>query len=328
MEEKRILLTGFEPFSDLDINESSEVVKLISNSGLQDVEIIPSILSVDEEGTESSLHILKAMEFDAVIHLGLSRDSEKILFERFATNLISMELPDNSGRLVKGSKILENAPEIIKTTASIHNFDEEFEQDKDVQWSNSAGSYICNETYFKTLSGLSNSTIPVLFIHLPKMSEISLNRQVEVVSRAIMVMVTRPKLTVVGGMIKDLNGSILACMRPEGDAWSGWWEFPGGKVEENESLKDALSREIEEELGVTVTPRSKVCEINHRYQDRDVNLHIFDCGIVDRKDIVLFEHDESRWLSQEELLDVKWLPADLPTIEEWYREGIPNSSPP
>ena len=328
MEEKRILLTGFEPFSDLDINESSEVVKLISNSGLQDVEIIPSILSVDEEGTESSLHILKAMEFDAVIHLGLSRDSEKILFERFATNLISMELPDNSGRLVKGSKILENAPEIIKTTASIHNFDEEFEQDKDVQWSNSAGSYVCNETYFKTLSGLSNSTIPVLFIHLPKMSEISLNRQVEVVSRAIMVMVTRPKLTVVGGMIKDLNGSILACMRPEGDAWSGWWEFPGGKVEENESLKDALSREIEEELGVTVTPRSNVCEINHRYQERDVNLNIFDCGIVDRKDIVLFEHDESRWLSQEELLDVKWLPADLPTIEEWYREGIPNSNPP
>ena len=188
------------------------------------------------------------------------------------------------------------------------------DRDKDVQWSNSAGSYVCNETYFKTLSGLSNSTIPVLFIHLPKMSEISLNRQVEVVSRAIMVMVTRPKLTVVGGMIKDLNGSILACMRPEGDAWSGWWEFPGGKVEENESLKDALSREIEEELGVTVTPRSKVCEINHRYQDRDVNLHIFDCGIVDRKDIVLFEHDESRWLSQEELLDVKWLPADLSLI--------------
>ena len=328
MEKKRILLTGFEPFSGLDINESSEVVKLILNAGLQDIEIIPSILSVDEEGTESSLDILKAMEFDAVIHLGLSRDSGKILLERFATNMISMELPDNSGRVVKGSKILENAPERIETTVSIHNFDEEFEQDKDVQWSHSAASYVCNETYFKTLSGLSNSTIPVLCIHLPKISEISLDRQVEVVSRAIMLMVTRPKLTVVGGMIRDLNGSILACMRPEGDAWSGWWEFPGGKVEGNESLKDALSREIMEELSVRVYPRSKVCEINHRYQDRDVNLHIFDCGIVDRKDIVLLEHDESRWLSQEELLDVKWLPADLPTIEEWYREGIPNSSPP
>ena len=328
MEEKRVLLTGFEPFSGLDINESSEVVKIISNAGLQDIEIISSVLSVDEGGTESSLDILKAMEFDAVIHLGLSRNSEKILLERFATNMISMELPDNSGRMVKKSKILKNASERIETTVSIHNFDEEFEHDKDVQWSCSAGSYVCNETYFKTLSALSNSNIPILFIHLPKMSEISLNKQVEVVSRAIRLMVTRPKLTVVGAMIRDENGSILACMRPEGDAWSGWWEFPGGKVEGNESLTDALSREIEEELGVSVYPRSKVCEINHSYQDRDVNLHIFDCGIVDRKDIVLLEHDESRWLSQEELLDVKWLPADLPTIEVWYREGIPNSSSP
>tara|TARA_B100000965_G_scaffold83106_1_gene66859 strand:- start:27688 stop:28674 length:987 start_codon:yes stop_codon:yes gene_type:complete len=327
MGEKRILLTGFEPFAGLDINESSEVVKIISNTGLQDIEIISSFLSVDEEGTESSLDIIKAWEFDAVIHLGLSRNSEKILLERFATNMISMELPDNSGRMVKKSKILENAPERIETKVSIHNFDEEFEHDKDVQWSHSAGRYVCNETYFKTLYGLSHSTIPILFIHLPKMSEISLSRQAEVVSRAIRLMVTRPKMTVVGAMIRDTNGSILACMRPEGDAWSGWWEFPGGKVEEGESLTDALSREIEEELGLSVYPKSKVCEINHRYQDRDVNLHIFDCGIADRLDIVLLEHDESRWLSQEELLDVKWLPADLPTIEVWHREGIPNTSP-
>ena len=328
MGEKRILLTGFEPFAGLDINESSEVVKIISNTGLRDIEIISRVLSVDEEGTESSLDILKEGEFDAVIHLGLSRNSEKILLERYATNMISMELPDNSGRMVKKSKILENASERIETTVSIHNFDEEFEHDKEVQWSHNAGSYVCNETYFKTLSGLSHSTTPILFIHLSEMSKISLNRQAEVVSRAIRLMVTRPKLTVVGAMIRDPNGSILACMRPEGDAWSGWWEFPGGKVEGNESLTDALSREIEEELAVSVYPRSKVCEINHRYQDRDVNLHIFDCGIVDSQDIVLLEHDESRWLSQEELLDVKWLPADLPTIEAWHREGIPNSSPP
>ncbi len=324
---KRILLTGFEPFAGLDINESSEVVKIISNMRLQDIEIIPNILSVDEAGTECSLGILKASEFDAVIHLGLSRKSEKILLERFATNMISMSLPDNSGRMVKKSKILENAPERIETTVSIRNFNKEFEHDKDVVWSHSAGSYVCNETYFKTLSGVSHSTIPILFIHLPKISEISLNRQAEVVSRAIRLIVMRPKLTVVGAMIRDLNGSILACMRPEGDAWSGWWEFPGGKVEADESLKGALSREIKEELSVSVYPRSKVCEINHRYQDRDVNLHIFDCGIVDKQDIVLLEHDESRWLSQEELLDVKWLPADLPTIEAWYREGIPNQVP-
>lgn len=327
MGKKKILLTGFEPFSGLDFNESSEVVKIISSMRLPDIEIIPSVLSVDEQGTECSLNIVEAGEFDAVVHLGLSRKSENIRLERFATNMISMESPDNSGRMANKSKILENAPERIETTVSIHNLDEEFENDSDVKWSLSAGSYVCNETYFKTLYGLSHSNIPVLFIHLPKMSKISLSRQSEVVLRVIELMVTRPKLTVVGAMIKDSNGSILSCMRPEGDAWSGWWEFPGGKVEGNESLRDALTREIEEELGMSVYPGSKVCEINHRYQDRDVSLHIFDCGIIDRQKVILLEHDESRWLSQEQLLDVKWLPADLPTIEAWYREGIPITSP-
>ena len=173
MGEKRILLTGFEPFAGLDINESSEVVKIISNMGLRDIEIISHFLSVDEEGTESSLDILKAREFDAVIHLGLSRNSEKILLERFATNMISMELPDNSGRMVKKSKILENASERIETTVSIHNFDEEFEHDKDVQWSHSAEATYVMRHISRLYRDFSHSTIPILFIHLPKMSKIS-----------------------------------------------------------------------------------------------------------------------------------------------------------
>ena len=327
MGHKRVLLTGFEPFSDLAINESSEIVDIISNVELENIEIITKILSVDQRGTTESLDILKNTKFDAVLHLGLSRNSEKIRLERYANNLISMTFPDNSGRLIKNSKIIENAPERIETTVSIHNFDEEFEHESDVEWSGNAGSYVCNETYFRTLSKFSHSTAPILFILLPKMINIPLSRQSEIVSRSIRLMVTRPKMIVVGAMIRNSKGHILACMRPKGDAWAGWWEFPGGKVEGEESLKDALSREIEEELGISVEPRSKICEINHRYHDRDVNLHIFDCGIVDNDDIVLMEHDDSRWLSQEELLDVEWLPADLPTIEGWHRGGIPIPKP-
>jgi|TARA_B100001094_G_scaffold46859_1_gene42077 mutator protein MutT len=323
MKRKRVLLTGFEPFSDLAINESSEIVDMISNVDMGNIEITTKILSVDQRGTVESLDILKKGKFDAVLHLGLSRNSEKVRLERFATNIISMQSPDNSGRLIKKSKIIENFSDRIETTVSIHNFDEEFEDDPDVKWSDSAGSYVCNETYYRTLAKFSHSKVPILFVHLPKMTEIPLSRQSEIVLRSIRIMVTRPKMIVVGAMIRNQKGSILACMRPKGDAWSGWWEFPGGKVEGEESLKDALSREIEEELGLPIMPRSKVCEINHRYQDRDVNLHIFDCGIVDNDEIVLMEHDESRWLSQDELLDVKWLPADFPTIESWHREGIP-----
>ena len=325
---KRILLTGFEPFSDLGYNESSEVVNIISDSGVDDIEIVHRILSVDKKGTIESLGLLKTEDFDAVLHLGLSRNSEEIRLERYASNEISMPFPDNSGRMIKGREIIENSSERIETTVSIHNFDEEFEHDSDVQWSQSAGSFVCNETYFRTLSKFANTSIPILFIHLPKKSKVALSRQSEIVSRAIRLMISRPKMIVVGAMIRNSEGSILSCMRPKGDAWSGWWEFPGGKVEEDESLKDALSREIEEELGLSIEVKSKICEINHMYQDRDVNLHIFDCGVVESEDIFLREHDESRWLSQDELLDVKWLPADLPTIKDWHRNGIPIPSHP
>jgi 8-oxo-dGTP diphosphatase len=56
-----------------------------------------------------------------------------------------------------------------------------------------------------------------------------------------------------------------------------------------------------------------------------VKLQIWDCGVIDPDSIRLIEHDEIRWLSVDELLDVKWLPADLPIIERWKREGIPRT---
>jgi 8-oxo-dGTP diphosphatase len=116
---------------------------------------------------------------------------------------------------------------------------------------------------------------------------------------------------------------MLACRRPEGDAWAGWWEFPGGKIEENESQEIALIREIEEELGISVSPISCVAEISHDYGDRDVDLFIWKCEPVDPASIRLSEHDKAVWIRKEGLIDLKWLPADLPLIEEWSSSGIP-----
>ena len=324
MSDRKVLLTGFEPFHDQQVNESSQVVKEILNSGLEGVQISHKILTVDLAGSITPSKILDNEEFDAVLLLGLSRKSNIIQLERYARNKISMKFPDNSGRKLDNEIIQHNYPDMIETTVSIHNFDEEFDSDDDVKWSTDAGSFVCNETYFRTLA--SNSRIPVLFIHLPKADRVNLGRQIEVVTRAVLLMINRPKLRVVGALLRDKKNRIFSCMRPEGDAWSGWWEFPGGKVDPGESMQEALSREIKEELGILVNPKSKICEIDYSYKDRDVNLNIFDCGLVDPQDITLKEHGDSRWLAREELLEVKWLPADLPTIEDWYLNGIPQSN--
>ena len=51
---------------------------------------------------------------------------------------------------------------------------------------------------------------------------------------------------------------------------------------------------------------------------------ILNCGIISEDEITLVEHDGMKWLSREELLDVKWLPADLPILEKWFNEGLPS----
>lgn len=318
-------MTGFEPFHDQQVNESSQVVKEILNSGIEGVQISHRILTVDLAGSTVPSKILGFEKFDAVVLLGLSRKSNIIQLERYARNKISMKFPDNSGRKLDNKIIQHNSPNTIETTVSIHTFDEEFDSDDDVEWSIDAGSFVCNETYFRTLA--SNSGTPILFIHLPKADRVNLERQIEVVSTAIRLMINRPKLKVVGALLRDKENRIFSCMRPDGDAWAGWWEFPGGKVDPGESMQEALSREIKEELGILVSPKSKICEIDHSYEDRDVNLHIFDCGLVDPQEITLMEHGDSRWLAREDLLEVNWLPADLPTIQDWRLNGIPQSNP-
>ena len=325
MSDRKVLLTGFEPFHDQQVNESSQVVKEILNSGIEGVQISHRILTVDLAGSTVPSKILGFEKFDAVVLLGLSRKSNIIQLERYARNKISMKFPDNSGRKLDNEIIQHNSPNTIETTVSIHTFDEEFDSDDDVEWSIDAGSFVCNETYFRTLA--SNSGTPILFIHLPKADRVNLERQIEVVSTAIRLMINRPKLKVVGALLRDKENRIFSCMRPDGDAWAGWWEFPGGKVDPGESMQEALSREIEEELGISVNPKSKICEIDHSYEDRDVNLHIFDCGLVDPQEITLMEHGDSRWLAREDLLEVNWLPADLPTIQDWRLNGIPQSNP-
>ena len=112
-------------------------------------------------------------------------------------------------------------------------------------------------------------------------------------------------------IIKD--NKIFATQRGYGE-FKGGWEFPGGKVEAEESLEDALVREIKEELDADIRVRELFETVEYDYPNFHLTMHCFICDLLS-DDFVLREHDDARWLGMDELDSVDWLPADEGLVE-------------
>ena len=328
-QKRPILVTGFEPFDGKNVNHSWDVAKAIAEKfGENQVKCI--LLTVDEEGSKIASRAIKLGEYSGILHLGIAIGREGVCIEIQAKNEYEVGRIDNSGRTLTEGKIVEGAPQSIPTTLSRHVIDECIEESRDLVLSTDCGGYICNETYFRSLNSVLESDIyvdrrphPVLFVHLPSTELVPLNRQIEAVSDIADAILAPPSMLVVGALLRDSSGRILSCRRPPEDQWSGWWEFPGGKVTKGETLIEAVSREVNEELGIQITPGKEVAREFYRYDDRSVELVIIDCGEIKPDSITLFEHDKSVWLNRENLSEVKWLPADTPIIEGWIANGLP-----
>ena len=113
---------------------------------------------------------------------------------------------------------------------------------------------------------------------------------------------------VVAALIWDEN-RFLACQRPAHKARGLMWEFVGGKVEPGESKEQALIRECQEELAVTIAVRDMFMEVDHVYPDLTVHLTLFNASIV--KGIPQkIEHNDLRWITVEEIDQYEFCPAD------------------
>jgi len=125
------------------------------------------------------------------------------------------------------------------------------------------------------------------------------------------------RVQVVGAAVlrDDADGvrRVLASRRTEPPHLAGLWEFPGGKVDPGETDAQALARELREEL-----------ELDAEVGDRlGGDLHIGDTAVLRvylatllrDGEPALVDHDAHRWLSADELLDVAWIPVDLPLVE-------------
>ncbi len=106
---------------------------------------------------------------------------------------------------------------------------------------------------------------------------------------------------------------IFATQRGYGDL-KGGWEFPGGKIETHETPKQALVREIEEELDTEIAVGALIDTIEYDYPTFHLSMDCFWCEIVSG-DLILKEHEAARWLTKSELDSVEWLPADIILIK-------------
>lgn len=109
------------------------------------------------------------------------------------------------------------------------------------------------------------------------------------------------------------NQKILATQRGYGE-FQGGWEFPGGKIEPEESPEEALKREIKEELDVSISIKEHLTTVEYTYPSFHLSMQCYFCEIQSGE-ITLLEHKAAKWLTKEELSSVSWLPADVEVVE-------------
>lgn len=121
-------------------------------------------------------------------------------------------------------------------------------------------------------------------------------------------------IKVVGAVIVK-EGKILCAQRNEHTSLPLMWEFPGGKIEENETPEDALKRELMEEMKCEITVGDKVVTTVHEYDFATIELTTFYSEMVNDR-IILEEHIDMKWLAPKELGTIEWAPADVEAVEK------------
>lgn len=109
------------------------------------------------------------------------------------------------------------------------------------------------------------------------------------------------------------EGKILITQRPKGVHLEGMWEFPGGKKEDSETLEQCMRREIMEELGIKIVIEKKLIEVQHEYETKFVELHFFQCAVIDGSPSPK-EGQKMKWVEPETLLNYRFPPPDREII--------------
>lgn len=127
-------------------------------------------------------------------------------------------------------------------------------------------------------------------------------------------------MVVTAGIIAR-EGRILICQRRRGSWGEFKWEFPGGKVEDEEDPAESLRRELREELAIEPQIGPLLCRLEHRYPDREVELYVFHI-LTYTGEVRNRQFESIRWVRLEELSDFDFLDADRPVVEALVKSTL------
>ncbi|MBF0787363.1 MULTISPECIES: (deoxy)nucleoside triphosphate pyrophosphohydrolase [unclassified Streptococcus] len=116
---------------------------------------------------------------------------------------------------------------------------------------------------------------------------------------------------VAAAILKD--GKYFCAQRPEGKLLAGFWEFPGGKLEQGESPEEALVREIKEEFNADIDVVNYINEASYDYEFGTVVMKTFEATLLSNR-LTLLEHQDSKWLEPHNLHTLNWAPVDRPAV--------------
>ena len=120
-------------------------------------------------------------------------------------------------------------------------------------------------------------------------------------------------IDVVAAVIKKDNKYLIA-QRNRDKHFAFYWEFPGGKVNDDESFENALKREIREELSINIKVNNKISSEKFRDEKINVEVHYFLCEKLD-EEIILSEHEDMKWVFKKNLLNFNLAPGDSKIIK-------------
>jgi mutator protein MutT len=119
--------------------------------------------------------------------------------------------------------------------------------------------------------------------------------------------------------ILEEGKKIMIARRAAGKHLEGFWEFPGGKIKENETPELCLTRELKEEFEIDVKIDKYIVESIYKYSKKTIKLIAY-TGHIINGNMILNDHDKVEWIDLEEIINYKLAPADLPLIPLYDKE--------